>query len=365
MSDRMRGSVRTGARDGDESADGAPETATPVAAAAPDAAARPDGAATPAGASGAAKAPAAGTSGPAKAPAAGTRGAAKAPAAGASGPAKAAAAAGQGRAEKAPQPARPAGPSPAIDGTQVITPDSPPSGVFAAGASAGPAAPAADGPARAAAPAGSSSGLPASPLVPPPGAPAPQRPGRVTGTRAPAAAAPAAPPVGIDGTQAVPVVAAGNRPAAAPARPAGGAAAAGAAAATATRGRGRAAGRGPRRARLQLRHIDTWSALKISLVVSIALFFVWMVAVGILYGVLSGLGVFQTLNDLIGQLSTASGSEAASSGVISAKVVLGGAAVIGAINIVLLTALCTVSAFVYNLCSDLVGGLEVTLAERE
>ncbi|HWU05481.1 MAG TPA: DUF3566 domain-containing protein, partial [Streptomyces sp.] len=128
----------------------------------------------------------------------------------------------------------------------------------------------------------------------------------------------------------------------------------------------RGAGRGPRRARLQLRHIDTWSALKISLVLSIALFFVWMVAVGVLYGVLSGLGVFDTLNDLIGQLSTASGEEEGGGGeVITAGIVFGGAAVIGAVNIVLLTALCTVTAFVYNLCSDLVGGLEVTLAERE
>ena len=99
---------------------------------------------------------------------------------------------------------------------------------------------------------------------------------------------------------------------------------------------------------------------------SIALFFVWMVAVGVLYGVLSGLGVFDTLNDLIGQLSTASGEEEGGGGeVITAGIVFGGAAVIGAVNIVLLTALCTVTAFVYNLCSDLVGGLEVTLAERE
>ena len=128
----------------------------------------------------------------------------------------------------------------------------------------------------------------------------------------------------------------------------------------------REGGRGPRRARLQLRHIDTWSALKISLVLSIALFFIWMVAVGVLYGVLSGLGVFDTLNDLIGQLSTASGEEEGGGGeVITAGIVFGGAAVIGAVNIVLLTALCTVTAFVYNLCSDLVGGLEVTLAERE
>jgi hypothetical protein len=132
------------------------------------------------------------------------------------------------------------------------------------------------------------------------------------------------------------------------------------------RGKARGAGKGPRRARLQLRHIDTWSALKISLVVSIALFFVWMIAVAILYGVLGGLGVFDTLNDLIGQLGTASGdTSGATDEVISAKVVLGGAAVIGAVNIVLLTALCTVAAFIYNLCSDLVGGLEVTLAERD
>jgi len=123
-------------------------------------------------------------------------------------------------------------------------------------------------------------------------------------------------------------------------------------------------GRGPRRARLQLRHIDTWSALKISLVLSIALFFIWMVAVGVLYGVLSALGVFDTLNELFGQLGSASGAEAAGD-VVTPGVVFGGAAVIGAINIVLLTALCTVGTFIYNLCSDLVGGLELTLSERD
>ena len=122
--------------------------------------------------------------------------------------------------------------------------------------------------------------------------------------------------------------------------------------------------RGPRRARLQLRHIDTWSALKISLVLSIALFFIWMVAVGILYGVLSGLGVFDSVNELIGQVGSDNGEEAASNA-ITPGIVFGGAAVIGAINIVLMTALCTVAAFIYNMCSDLVGGLEVTLAERD
>ena len=129
--------------------------------------------------------------------------------------------------------------------------------------------------------------------------------------------------------------------------------------------RGSAKSRGPRRARLQLRHIDTWSALKISLVLSIALFFIWMVAVGVLYGVLSGLGVFNTLNDLFGQLGSASGSKGGGGDVITPGLIFWGAAVIGAINVVLMTALCTVGTFIYNLCSDLVGGLELTLSERD
>ena len=104
--------------------------------------------------------------------------------------------------------------------------------------------------------------------------------------------------------------------------------------------------------------------MKISLVLSIALFFIWMVAVGVLYGVLNALGVFETLNDLFGQVGSVSGAEATGD-VITPGVVFGGAAVIGAINIVLLTALCTVGTFIYNLCSDLVGGLEITLSERD
>ena len=176
---------------------------------------------------------------------------------------------------------------------------------------------------------------------------------------APTAAGPAS------GTQtAVPPVT-GTQPAAGAQSPAGASSAAGASpaggAAKASSGK---APRGPRRARLQLRHIDTFSALKISLVLSIAMFFIWMVAVGVLYGVLSGLGVFETLNDLFGQLGSASGGDGGSE-VITPGIVFGGAAVIGAINIVLMTALCTVAAFIYNMCSDLVGGLEVTLSERD
>ena len=122
----------------------------------------------------------------------------------------------------------------------------------------------------------------------------------------------------------------------------------------------RAPVRGPRRARLQLRHIDPWSALKFSLVLSIALFFVWMVAIGVLYGVLSGLNVFGQINTLWGDLQGTQNTQ-----LVTPSLVFGGAAVIGAVNILLFTALATIGAFIYNLCADLVGGLEITLGERD
>jgi hypothetical protein len=141
--------------------------------------------------------------------------------------------------------------------------------------------------------------------------------------------------------------------------------AAGPAARPAQQRKGKAAGRGPRRARLQLRHIDIWSAFKISLVLSIVLFAVWMIAIAILYVVLNSLGVFSTINDLFGQLGSAAGQAKSNSQVVSPGVVFTGAAVIGAINVILWTALGTVATFIYNMCADLVGGLEVTLSERD
>src|SRR5437773_2135699 len=49
-------------------------------------------------------------------------------------------------------------------------------------------------------------------------------------------------------------------------------------------------GRGPRRASLQVKRFDPWSVLKLSLVLGVAMFFVWLVAVGVLYTVLDGMG---------------------------------------------------------------------------
>ncbi|MGV0837103.1 DUF3566 domain-containing protein [Mycolicibacterium thermoresistibile] len=122
--------------------------------------------------------------------------------------------------------------------------------------------------------------------------------------------------------------------------------------------------RGPVRASMQIRRVDPWSVLKVSLVLSVALFFVWMIAVAFLYLVLGGMGVWSKLNSNVGDLLT-SASGTTGGELVSSGTIFGGAALIGLVNIVLLSAMATIGAFVYNLTTDLVGGVEVTLADRD
>lgn len=120
--------------------------------------------------------------------------------------------------------------------------------------------------------------------------------------------------------------------------------------------------RPPRQAILQLKRLDPWSVLKLALVLAVVLFFIWLVAVGVLYGILDGMGVWDRLNGTYADLVS---GDTADSGLISAGPVFGFAAVIGAINSLLFAVAVTVGAFVYNVSADLVGGMEVTLSERD
>lgn len=128
-----------------------------------------------------------------------------------------------------------------------------------------------------------------------------------------------------------------------------------------------AAARGPRRARLNLKRIDPWSVMKFAFAVSIVLFIVVVVATSVLYLALDTMGVWTSVNDSLKELVSASGGAESSGGGfrITAWGVIGTSMLIGAVNVVLFTALATLGAFIYNVCADLVGGIELTLAERD
>ncbi|WP_111764935.1 DUF3566 domain-containing protein [Nakamurella deserti] len=122
--------------------------------------------------------------------------------------------------------------------------------------------------------------------------------------------------------------------------------------------------RAPRITTLQLKRLDPWTTLKVSLIVSIVMFFVWMIAVGLLYVLFSSLDVVSRINAGWATVTSAD-SSVTPSDLITAGKVFGIAAVIGAINIVILTALATVASFVYNAAAGMAGGVELTLGERD
>jgi len=117
-----------------------------------------------------------------------------------------------------------------------------------------------------------------------------------------------------------------------------------------------------------LRRIEPWSAMKFSFVVSLVCFVVLFVAVAVLYAVLSGLGVFDSIVSAVNQLTTGDKQSQVTfdiAGWFEPVRILGYTALLGAVNVVLITALSTLGAVIYNLSSDLVGGVEVTFSEAE
>ncbi|MEP9415473.1 DUF3566 domain-containing protein [Gordonia sp. VNQ95] len=117
------------------------------------------------------------------------------------------------------------------------------------------------------------------------------------------------------------------------------------------------------RAAVQVRRLDPWATFKVVGVLAIVGFVIWMIAVAVLYLVLDGMGVWEQVNSSFGTLVTADG--ATSGDIIGAGSVFLYAGILGVVNGILITALATIGAYIYNLVADMVGGLEVTLADLD
>jgi hypothetical protein len=127
-----------------------------------------------------------------------------------------------------------------------------------------------------------------------------------------------------------------------------------------------AARRSRRQAHLTLSRVEPWSVMKFSFVVSVVAFVILFVAIAVLYMALSGLGVFTSLQHTVSTITSSQGSSGTNiSHWFSASRILGYTGMLGAFNIVLITAMSTIGAVIYNLIAHTVGGVEVTLRETE
>ena len=125
----------------------------------------------------------------------------------------------------------------------------------------------------------------------------------------------------------------------------------------------------PRRVRAQIRRVNPWSVLKVSLVLYFCLMLVALLGFAILYMILDSIGIIAPIEQLIGELGFGSqvpGPEGQPQAIyeINFGWLMRTLFLIGIVSTALWAVFTLFVAFLYNLISDLVGGVEVTLVER-
>jgi hypothetical protein len=122
---------------------------------------------------------------------------------------------------------------------------------------------------------------------------------------------------------------------------------------------------GPRRARLRLSRIDPWSVMKVSFVLAIAFGIVTVVSVFLVWSVLDAAGVWSSINNTVSD-TVSSPNNVSTFNIedyLGMSRVLGFTMLVSVIDVILITAIATLGAFLYNMAASLLGGIEVTLAE--
>jgi len=127
----------------------------------------------------------------------------------------------------------------------------------------------------------------------------------------------------------------------------------------------RRAPRQTRKARLRISRVDPWSVMKTALLFGVAGWIIFVVATWVVFTVLDMTGIYTAINDTVSQVfaSPTAGQQFDIKSYVNTTRATALAALIGAVDVILLTALATIFAFLYNLSANVMGGVEVTLAE--
>ncbi|PKQ17685.1 MAG: hypothetical protein CVT68_07245 [Actinobacteria bacterium HGW-Actinobacteria-8] len=118
----------------------------------------------------------------------------------------------------------------------------------------------------------------------------------------------------------------------------------------------------PRKVRVLLSRIDPWSALKIGFLLSIAAGIMMLVAVHVLWTALNSMGTFELIQEWVSKLFTKD-QEVNILQFVDYKKVMSASLLVSVTNVVLISGLSVISAFLYNMVSRMVGGVYVTLTD--
>ncbi|WP_448058377.1 DUF3566 domain-containing protein [Cellulomonas hominis] len=118
---------------------------------------------------------------------------------------------------------------------------------------------------------------------------------------------------------------------------------------------------GPRRVRLAVSRVDPWSVMKLSFLLSVAVGIMIVVATAVVWLTLDQLEVFASIDQLATEVLADSDIDLLD--YVAFDRVLSAATLVAVVDVLLITALSTIGAFLYNITASLVGGISLTLTD--
>ena len=118
-----------------------------------------------------------------------------------------------------------------------------------------------------------------------------------------------------------------------------------------------------RHAHLFVTHLDPWSVMKNSFMLAVAVGIVMIVAVVVLWGMLSVSGTLDSIARTVSDVAGSGPQAIDVREIFSFSRVVGTTAILAGLEVILMTALITLFAFLYNLAVGITGGLQVTLTD--
>jgi hypothetical protein len=110
--------------------------------------------------------------------------------------------------------------------------------------------------------------------------------------------------------------------------------------------------------------VDPWSVTKAAFLLSLTLAVVLVVAVGLLWVVLSVTGVFGALANTVDEVIGSGSSGVNLMDLVGFTKVVGVAVLISSVEVVLITILAALFAVMYNTSVGITGGIEVVLSDE-
>ena len=118
----------------------------------------------------------------------------------------------------------------------------------------------------------------------------------------------------------------------------------------------------PRRVDIAIARVDAWTVMKVSFLLSVAFGIAMVIATAVLWFMVDGMHVFSTIEDF---MNTIGGEKFIPFlDYLRLPKVLSYATIAGVANVVLLTAISTLGAMLYNVIASLVGGVKISLMDE-